>query len=533
MDQQTIFDAMTRANCYPHPVGMLEARETHISKVFLVDPWVYKIKKAVDLGFLDYSTLEKRHYYCQREVDLNRRLSQGVYLKVVSLNEDDGRIAIQGPGRIAEYAVCMRLLPDKASLLRRLHAGLSSESDMEELALTLHRFYSGQPSSPEVAAWGAPEVIADNCRDNFEAIGQINDDCIDPQKLEIPRAATRAMLGRRTALFRQRMEEGFIRDGHGDLRCGHIYFHNGLQIIDCIEFGARYRCCDIAADIGFLAMDLDNEGFSGHGQRLMEAYGELSADAGLWELLNFYKVYRTMVRIKVNGLRLRDNHLGSTIRARLQRQTRRLLDLAVGYAMGFSVPRLWVFCGLPASGKSTLADALGRLSGAQVISSDQVRKHLGRQTGIDRGPVPFHSGLYAPGVTDQVYAKMINTAAGLLNNRQSVILDATFARQAHRDHACQLARDNGAALVFVECRVPMAIIRQRLQAREQQGGWSDARLRHLADLLERQESFDDLAPPTLMTVDSTCALPILLQRILAHTHKRSSRLVAEKTRITA
>lgn len=530
MDQQVVFDAMLRAETYPHPVGTLAARETHISKVFLVDPWVYKIKKAVDVGFLDYSTLKQRRYYCQREVTLNQRLAGGVYHKVVTLNQDGDRIAVQGPGRVVEYAVCMRLLPDADSLLRRLHAGRAREADMDDLALTLHRFYKSQPESPEVTAWGAPDVIGQNCRANFTLCAQVEDPCIDPQKLKIVQAATLARLDRRLDLFQLRMDEGFIRDGHGDLRCGHVYFHNGIQIIDCIEFDARYRCCDIAADIAFLAMDLDNEGFSGFGRRLMAAYAELAADAGLWELLDFYKCYRAMVRVKVNGLRLGDDRLGALDRERLQRQTRRLLDLAVGYAMDFSVPRLWVVCGLPASGKSTLAHALARLTGAQVLQSDQLRKRLGRQAGREEGPVPFGTGLYADDITDQVYAKLINTAAGLLDKRQPVILDATFARRAHRDQACQLARDCGAALVFVECQVPMAILKERLLARENRPGLSDARLRHLPDLVRNQESFNDLAPPTHLPVDTSYPLAMLLERILAHTHARVSELVTRKRR---
>jgi aminoglycoside phosphotransferase family enzyme/predicted kinase len=516
ISQDIVFTALGHPACYPHPVKSIAVRETHISQVFLVDPWVYKVKKAVRLAFLDYSTLALRRHFCRLEIELNRRLARDIYMEVVPIAWDGRRIAVQGPGEVIEYAVRMRYLPDHCSMLRRLHAGNIGNEEMDELASALNDFYQATPPTPESTAWGDETIIRANCEDNFTWLEQVSDSSVDSEKLRIIQVATQALLARGRELFQDRKAGGFIREGHGDLRCGHVYQRNGIQIIDCIEFDPRYRCGDIAADLGFLAMDLDFEGYPGLARRLVQTYAALAGDPQLWLLLPFYKCYRAMVRVKVNALRLREPALPTGERAKLRRHTLRLMSLAYQYALCFAGPTLWVICGLPASGKSTLAETLGKLLRAEVISSDQTRKQFFAKLADGNAEAPFETGLYTPVITARTYASLFVNARLLLEKGLSVILDATFSRREQRQEALVTARDAGATIIFVECTAPVKHLEMRLRDRQDKSCISDARLRHLPDFIARYETFADMAAPIHVTVDTTAPLHRWLIQLMDH-----------------
>ncbi len=515
ISQDSIFKAMVHSASYPHPVKSIQVRETHISKVFLTGTRAYKIKKAVKLDFIDFTRPADRYHFCEQELHLNRRLTDGVYLEVVPITFDGSRIGVKRGGQVVEYAVCMRQLSADDSMLRRLRAGKLNKNEVLRIAEVLYDFYRTASRDPSVARWGEFEWIARNCTENFETLERFAGELIDREQLHAVEAAVAATLERSRALFMRRKEGGFVRDGHGDLRCGHIYIENKIQIIDCVEFDARYRCADVASDMAFLAMDLDFEGFPGTARQLIETYAQLARDPGLLLLIDFYKCYRAMVRAKVNCLRLQDDCLPLGERNALLRHTQRFMELAFMYATSFSQPTLWVVCGLPAAGKSTLAERLNELLGCSVVASDPTRKAIFGMDAAHDAEAPFGSGIYTPAAAARTYARLLMKAQEKLASGSDVILDATFSREEQRNQAVHLASDQGANLIFVECRAADRLIEHRLAGRGVSPGVSDARLHHLSEMRARYAPFETSAG-THFSVDTAQPLEPQLLSLLAH-----------------
>lgn len=482
--QQTVFDAMGAADFYPRPVSRLETRETHISKVFLTGEEVYKVKKAVTMPFLDFSDLADRRRFCEAEVRLNRRLAPDIYLGVTAITRDGDRYVPDGDGPPVEYAVRMRQLPEDRSLLRMLREERVTPHDLDALARVLAEFYTAADPAPEFGEW---DLIRKNCEDNFTALAPFGDKWLDPRSLEIVRAATRAFLFRKRALFDHRRDQGGIRDCHGDLKAEHIYFLDGVRIIDCIEFSAAFRCQDIASDLAFLMLDLDFENFSAAGRRLLDTYAELAKDPDIYAMIDFYKCYRAMVRCKVTCLRRDQKTEEDSSGNGLIRQARKYLNLAYGFARRFTRPTLWVTCGMPASGKSTIAEKLAESLGVTVHRSDAVRKSLFGEKTESPEATPAEGGIYSGDATSLTYGRLLMRAQETLAEGRSVILDATFSRQHQRDEALRLARDMDANLIFVECISPDPVLKARLEKREHGDGLSDARRRHFAYFKKKYE----------------------------------------------
>ncbi|MFH1981827.1 MAG: AAA family ATPase [Pseudomonadota bacterium] len=513
--QDRVFDAMGRPETYPDPPRSVSSRETHISKVFIAGQRVYKIKKALDLGFLDYTTLDRRQHFCQEEVRLNRRLSQGVYLGVVPITDDGGRLAIDGTGTPVEAAVCMRRLPESRCFLRMLHAGRITEAHIRELTRVLCGFFSGAATDSCISTSGSPDRIRRNCEENFEQLAPFAGPFLDAADLSRIRESTLVHLSRRQPLFNHRMASGRIREGHGDLRTGHIYFDEGIQIIDCIEFDARYRCADVAADVAFIAMDLDAEGFSTFGKSIVAAVAEGIDDPGMLALMPFYQCYRAMVRIKVSCLQRVQVGRHGNAEARLSRAIARLMTLAAGYAARMMPPELWVVCGLPGSGKSTVADALGRALALPVLKSDAIRKEIAGIAPQASAVAPFAAGIYSPEMTAGTYDQLVLRAENTLQSSGGVILDATFGSAAQRERVMHMAAARSAALCFIHCTAPAAILTDRLASRHDGPSLSDARPRHLPRFMERFEPLGPDARAGYTCIDTTRPVSGNLVRVLS------------------
>mgnify|MGYP001287902189 CR=1 FL=1 len=490
---QALVAALGDPGFYPHPVGKVEFRETHISIVALAGEFVYKVKKPLDLGFLDFTSLEKRCHYCHQEVALNRRLSRDIYLEVVAITRDATGYRLQGDGAAVEYAVKMRRLPDDAAMERLLRAGRLPQTAVTDLARHLMRFYAQARRDKETAAVGTWETVRLNCEENFAQLEPYAGRAIDPERLEIVRAATRAFLYRRKALFDRRVAEGHIRDGHGDLRADHIYFlQNEIQVIDCIEFNDRFRYGDVAVDLAFLAMDLDAAGFPAVADAFLAAYVTASGDSDLYTLIDFYKCYRAVVRLKVSCLRL--EQIGAGQRPSLMAEIRRYQAMAYGYAVGYTRPVLWVVCGLPASGKSTIATALGKHLEVSVLPSDVIRKELFGHKASEPNVRPFEEGIYAPHASGLTYGRLLLLAQEHLAQGKSVILDATFGSRRRREEAVRLAGDMDAGWIFIECTCSDDTLLARLTAREDRQGVSDARRQHFEQFKAHFEPLGELPP---------------------------------------
>jgi aminoglycoside phosphotransferase family enzyme/predicted kinase len=515
---------------YPHPVERIEVEETHISKVFLTGPFVYKVKKPVDFGFLDFSTLAKRRHWCEQEVQLNRRLSCGVYLEVVDITREAGGFAFGGKGEPVEYAVKMRELPRARSMLALLRQGEITLAMIDELARVLAAFYSTARGGPAIDPMGSVEVIRTNTEENFLQVEPFVAALLEREKFLFVRQTVRDFLERHGDLFQRRVETGRIRDGHGDLRLDHIYFEDRIQIIDCVEFNERFRREDVTADLAFLAMDLDSLGCGHLGWRLIRTYAQAANDPEIYILLDFYKCYRAYVRCKVDCLRLGEGGLEDAEAQELRRQARRHSRLAAAYAATFSRQTLWVVCGLSASGKSTVArEMAGRLEVA-VRSSDVVRKRLFGISPYEPAPAGFGEGIYTPARTASTYEALLGEVGEELRCGRSIIADATFGKRLFRDQVRQLARGFGANIIFLECICPEPLLRRRLSNRK--GTLvTDARLRHFEAQRRAFAALDELPDTMHIKLGTDAPIEECLLVLFSETYLRQLRQTRHARRV--
>lgn len=500
--QPLLLKAMAAPAFYPHRVTRLSRRETHISVVYLTGDFVYKIKKPVDLGFLDFSSLEKRRRFCEMEVQLNRRLSADIYLGAVALTYDGREFHLNGGGESVEWAVQMRQLPSACTLKRLLADHTVTESDMERLAARLAEFHGNAPPEYDRPTWSYVKAA---CDENFRQVQPFEGRILDRTRLEFTRNAVGTALARHHGLIEKRTAAGYVRDGHGDLRAEHVYFtgQGQIQILDCIEFNDRLRIVDVASDLAFLAMDLDHLGESRFARCLMEAYCRKSGDATLLGLMDFYKCYRAMVRCKVSCIRLSDTGLSRDQGRGLAARAGGYLNLAHTYARHMITPTLWVFCGLPGSGKSAVAAKLAEALDIVSINSDEVRKKMFGLRPHESLPGPVDQGIYCTEASQKVYDRLLSSAHAKIHGGHSVILDATYSASTHRQKVLRLAHECGVHVLFVECRAPEAVLNARLRQREHTPSVSDARVAHFNALKSRFEPLTDVPACHRMGLDTT------------------------------
>ena len=511
---EAVCAAMTDPRCYPHPVMGIERRDTHISAVFLTGQWVYKLKKPLNLGFLDFRELSERKKFCEREVLLNRRLSQGIYVDTVHIAEDNNMgFTLEGPGNVAEYAVKMRQIPDPCRLSSLIQENAIADSDLEQLGGLLASFYEKSTGNDTIEAFGRRDALIFNSEENFQQIDPYANRLLDAERWKFVCEVNRSFLYHQHALFERRIETGKIRDGHGDLRTDHIYFFDGIQIIDCIEFNDRFRYGDIAADMAFLHMDLEGLGHPEQSQAILKGYVDRSKDFDLYGIIDFYAAYRAIVRLKVACIRY-DEVDTETQRCSLGDEITAHLDQAYRYTVMFSRPTLWVFCGLPASGKSSLAQRISHILSAGVIASDALRKqmHFGPKVSA------YGNGAYSEENRRRVYVRMLTLAHERLRSGHSVILDATYSTRRSRREVVELAKDMESSLIFVQCACDREILSLRLKERETTPGLSDARLAHLDGMINHFEPITEMDPATFLSTDTSRSLDLSVQQILMESY---------------
>jgi uncharacterized protein len=316
---------------YPEPADRVELVQTQISYVFITGDYVYKIKKPVDMGFLDYSTLDKRLACCRKEIELNRRLCAEAYLDVVPITRAGGRVRISGHGKAEEYAVKMLHLPETAMMNVLLSENKVTLKMIDDVAAKMAEFHRKAATGGEIDKFGSIESVSRNVMENFEQTEKYFNIIIKPDTHRYIKQYAEAFFNKNTALFRRRVEEGRIRDCHGDLHAAHICFWKGICIYDCIEFVDRLRYTDVAAEIAFLAMDLDHYGRRDLSNDFVKDYVKKSGDKGLLELLNFYKCYRAYVRGKVNCFQYDDPYIPAAEKEKIVANARGYFELAESY----------------------------------------------------------------------------------------------------------------------------------------------------------------------------------------------------------
>jgi aminoglycoside phosphotransferase family enzyme/predicted kinase len=450
--------ALREPSAYPHPVDGVEVVETHISWVFLAGDRVYKVKKPVDLGFLDFRTLRRRRHFCEQEVRLNRRLAPDTYLGVVALKGTRPRIRFGGRGRTIEVAVEMRRLPAERMLDRLVAEGRAEAAQLRAVAANIARFHAEAETGGRIDQMGSVETIRRNWDECFTQTAETPADVWPPERRRALRDYVDGFLASQASRLQARIAEGRIRDCHGDLQAQHICCIEPIQIFDCIEFNERFRFGDTAGEVAFLAMDLQRLGVSDLALELINAYADETGDYGMVPLLDFYRAYRALVRAKVLAFQLPE-------RPDLIEATRALFALAGRYAEPREPARLLLTSGVMGSGKSTVARAVAARLGAIVIRTDAVRKRLGGVGIHQRATAAFEEGLYTPAMSERTYAETRRLAAHVLEAGWSVVLDGSFSRVDQRDEARRIAQQRGLAHATLWCDAPDAVIAERLARR--------------------------------------------------------------------
>jgi uncharacterized protein len=480
--------------------------ETHISWVFLRPNEVFKLKKPVDFGFLDFTTLEGRKQACLAEVALNARLAPGIYRGVSEVRRDSsGAHTIGGQGELVDYAVHMRRLSESARADLLLERGELGQAHIDELARCLARFHEHAARGDRIDEFGRLAVIRQNVEENFaQGSAWLRQLAPETAEREVEQRQL-AFLDTRAELFERRIRAGKIRDGHGDLRLEHVYLDAGDEpkIIDCIEFNERFRFADVCADIAFLSMDLAWHGRADLAERFLASYARVTGDYDLYAVVDFYESYRAYVRAKVSALSLGSSSLGHEARVALEAQARRYLLLALAAERpALERPYLLAVGGVIASGKSSVSEALGEKLQLAVIATDETRKRL---LGVSPTTPLAHGAwqsAYSPEKNAEVYAEVLRQAGVVLGSGRSVIVDASFRSRDDRDAARQLARSLGAAFFFIECRVSDELARERLAARARGPSISDGRLEIFDEFVARYEPVSELPAQEHCRIDS-------------------------------
>lgn len=335
MDVSSLQKALLNPEIYPDRPPVIKFIETHISLLFLTGNHVYKVKKPVDFGFLDFTSLEKRKFFCEQEVKLNRRLSPAIYLGVVKITKEGNGILLEGRGDLVEYAVKMKQIPEECLMDKLLEKKQVTPKMIEAVSKKLVKFYFTAETDDLIKSFAKPERVKQDTDENFEQTERYIDVTLPRKVFEEVKNKTNDFFRTNGKIFQQRIASNRIRDCHGDLRLEHIFWGDEISILDCIEFNERFRYTDVAADIAFLAMDLDDHGredLSGH---LIRAYVEESGDQELMEVLDFYKCYRAYVRGKVESFRQDDPNIAEGEKKETLKRAQRYFSLAHRYAQRF------------------------------------------------------------------------------------------------------------------------------------------------------------------------------------------------------
>ena len=492
MIHHQLIETMKKVDFYPHNPATVEFIQTHISYIFIAGDIVYKVKKPLKFDFLDFTSLEKRKFYCEEELRLNKRLAADTYLDITAISRDSrGNITLGRGVEIIDYAVRMKKLPADRMLKTLLLLGLTDDRMMNNLAGKIAAFHQQAQTGGKIDAMGDIENIRHNNEENFtETLNCINITIPEYQYNFIKHYVGKFLVENKT-LFGKRISDHKIRDCHGDLHLEHICITDDIIIFDCIEFNERFRYGDVAQDVAFLTMDIDFNGYSRHADAFIQSYIKHSGDTDMLTLLNFYRCYYAYVRGKVTSFRRDQKEITQSERIEITKTAARYFDLAYTYATRLDKPVLILTAGLMGSGKSYQARKLAVRLGADIIRTDLLRKDLFNIKPTDRRLEDFGKDIYSDDISRLVYDNAYDLAAKKIEQGQSVIIDASFKRRAERQKAMEIAQNLGARFYILECICPDEITRKRLEKRSQKNdNASDGRCELLQ---EQKKDFDAIS----------------------------------------
>ncbi|MDX1452271.1 MAG: AAA family ATPase [Oleiphilaceae bacterium] len=469
----TLIQSLLKAECFPHPCAQTELIETHISWIILTGDFAYKIKKPVNLGFLDFTSLAQRKQYCEAELKLNARAAPEIYVGLVaiggrpeapSLNENDAEDAF-------EYAIKMHQFEQQHLFSELCESGQLQREHIDQLADKVAAFHEQVKVAGTQSPYGDPEQIITPMRQNFSQIRELLESERDSipatwlMQLEQVEAWTESTFERLRGLLLQRQQEGFVRECHGDLHLGNItLFRNHVTLFDCIEFNNDFRWIDVISDIAFLFMDLEDHQQPAFANRLLNNYLEQTGDYAGLRLLGFYKAYRAVVRAKIALFTLRGMADDQTTRDQLWMRYQRYMDLAESCS---HLPNRMVLTmhGLSGTGKSTVAMRLVDRLGMVRIRSDVERKRLLQVDAHSHPEGALAQKLYSPDLTHKTYEKLAELTEHILDAGLSVIVDATNLKHWQRARLQAVADSRGVPLCIAYCQASMSVIKQWIQKR--------------------------------------------------------------------
>lgn len=497
---ELLIEALSRPEAYPHPTGSIEVVETHISWIFLTDTLAYKVKKPLDLGFLDFSTLEKRHLCCNEELRLNQRLCREIYLSVVPIVRSANTFLVDAKGEIVDYAVKMVRFDRTMELDRMLAKKQLNEEHIDQLSTMISRFHASLSAAPAESGFGLPENLIKPILHNFTSMEPIAGVADEVEQFAFLRAWCIREHQRLTALFLARKRGGFIRQCHGDMHTGNMVLWRGrIFIFDCIEFNESLSIIDVISDLAFLFMDLCHGGERGLAWRLLNNYLAESGDYGALPLLRFYTLYRAMVRAKVTAIRYAQTSDQDEAQ-KILKEHRSYLQLATNFS-GNTKPLLILTFGVSGSGKTHIARDIAQRGECVHLRSDIERKRLMGLKALERSEEK--GALYSGEISQQTYQKLLDLASHSLCEGMAVIVDATFLKRSNRKLFMDLAATR---------RVPCRILRfsasreqlfERVQQRSLAGNdASDADTAVLASQLELVEHLNAEEESLAITVDT-------------------------------
>lgn len=513
--QSSLIGALCNPALYPDASGPVELLETHISYILLAGAHAYKIKKAVNLGFLDFSTLALRRRYCAEELRLNRRLAPELYQAVIPVTGTLDAPLFGGRGKAIEYAVQMQRFPQEALLDRQLSEGRLNAACIDLLADRLADFHGRIARAAPDNPFGTPQAVWAPMAENFDQLRALLPAARPADHLDRLETWSRQRFAELGGLLASRSGTGWIRECHGDLHLGNIaQTDHQLHIFDCIEFSPALRWIDVFSEIAFLVMDLEERGRPDYAYRLLNRYLEATGDYAGLPLLDFYKVYRALVRAKIAAIR--DRQKASAAPPDRPTDCARYLDYA-GQATRPRQPRLLLMHGVSGSGKTWLAGQLVETLGLLRIRSDVERKRLHGLAPAERSASGVDQALYAPAMTATTYDHLLELAGEIIANGYPVVVDAANLQAWQRAAFRKLAAARRIPFAVLACAAPAAVLQARLARRQATGG--DASEADQSILVHQWQTCQALTPEEevhCVHIDTSVALPSDLQtRLLA------------------
>ncbi len=511
--QPELISALMQPAVYGHAVINIQLIETHISWVILTGDFAYKIKKPVNLGFLDFSTLEKRLFCCEEELRLNRRLAAEIYLDVVAITGTPAQPVLQGAGAAIEYAVRMVQFPQQAQLDNMLTQGKLHSQHIDAIAVMVANFHQRTDIAPADSNFGDPQHVYHPVAENFSQIRehlQTSDYESELANLENWSKTSYATL---TPVFEQRKHDGFIRECHGDMHLRNlVWFNNKPMAFDCLEFNPALRWIDTLSEVAFLVMDLDDREQSALARRFLNNYLQQCGDYQGIQVLRFYLVYRALVRAKVAAIRAGQRGITAPEQNEAIAEFQTYLRLGRSYIRA-RTPTLIITRGMSASGKSTLTLPLLEATGAIRIRSDVERKRL---FGIDPAAdskTDIGEGIYSAAAGIKTYEKLKQLAEVVLDAGFTVIIDAAFLKSEQRQPFRQLAEAKGIPFIILEFTASAETLRKRIRVRAHEVSDADLSVLEHQLVSTKPLSGDELSYQIHVDTESACDVDKLANEI--------------------